>query len=411
MKRFLIALLVVFIFIGCGGGSDTKEAVSSDILKIYKSGSAYEDVLIDCVASSNIYKQCSLNTLPTIGLETPNPTKEDILKRTIVSHQWMGNNFAVMLDYLPDDIKRLFRAVTAVVISYDIIPSFYDSSTGAIYLDARYFWFTPQEASDILDKEDYRSSYGSSLQFIPAWRYVKNNSYAIKYYPIDSNITRTPEDIKLALARLLYHELAHANDFAYNVDKAEKTIPIGDALRAVLDSSPSALLESKYPLKSQTLKDLAKVLYQGVTSNSYLDSLSASDVGAKFESDGGDDLYSFNNRFEDFAMLFEESMMRYNFDTKRDVAFVKKDAPTYTVGWGQRNRVAAPSVKNRAKFVTSILLPEIDWDDFFANRVGVSEKLKNVGWVDSINLDGSSKLFKIIKDDNSYKRDFLTPEY
>jgi hypothetical protein len=407
--KSLIALVVGLIFfVGCGGGSSSniEPTVDSNQLKIYKSGSPYADTIIDCVSPSSIFKECSLNRLPIISMETPNPTKEDILKRTIVSHKWMGDNFAVMLDYLPDDIKKLFGAVTAVVISYDVRPAFYNSATGAIYLDPRYLWFTPKEASDILKKEDFRSDFGKSLQFLPAWRYVKDGKLAIKYYSLDSNVTRTPDDIKLALARLLYHELAHANDYAYNAKNANKTLP----LVKVLTPSLSNELKDKYPLQSQTLKDLAKVLYQGEPSTSYLDSLSASDVGDKFKDDGGTDLYNFYNR-EDVAMLFEESMMRYNFDTKRDVAFVKKDAPTYTVGWGERNRVSAPSVKDRAKFVTSALLPEIDWDDFFANRVGNPEELRRVGWRDSINIKSSKRFKSVDSVDYDYRGDFLSPEY
>ncbi len=64
-----------------------------------------------------------------------------------------------MLDYLPSDIKKAFWSVTAIVISRDIIPSYYDSATGAIYLDPRYFWLTPSEAETIIPSNDYRDEY------------------------------------------------------------------------------------------------------------------------------------------------------------------------------------------------------------------------------------------------------------
>jgi hypothetical protein len=410
---------VVLLFTGCQF-VDTKsdygdyhvESVLSNILKIYKSGSNYESVLIDCVSKSTYYQNCSLNKLPLLGMEITNPTKEDILKRVVVSDNWMGDNFATMLDYLPDDMKKLFGAVTAIVISRDIIPSYYDSYTGAIYIDPRYLWFTPIEAETIIPNSDFRDEYGKSLQFISAWRYVKDNSDAIKYYSLDSGVSRTPEDVKLALSRLLYHELAHAKDFASNLDRVDRDKPIGDAFEEYNDSSLSAKMDETYPLKDEDLKSLAKILYMGSSSNSYFDSLSPSDVGLKFEKDGANDLYGFNNRFEDFAMLFEETMMRYHYGIERDVAFVGKDS-SYTIGWGERNRVADESVKERAKFVAKSLVPdEVDWDMFFQSDVGESQKLRNVGWFESIDNGDITKRLKVISTDGeSVIMDFVSPEY
>ncbi len=120
-----------------------------------------------------------------------------------------------LLDILDDDIKQLLGAVTAIVIDEDIIPSKYKSSTGAIYLDPRGLWLTSKEAETIIDKDDYRSSYGNELKFKRYWRYIKNGSeYAYpntdwKYK--EHNTTRTIDDIKYGFVRLLYHELAHAN--------------------------------------------------------------------------------------------------------------------------------------------------------------------------------------------------------
>ena len=42
---------------------------------------------------------------------------------------------------------------------------------------------------------------------------MKDNDYAYFYYPSRYRITRTLEDSKYSFAALLYHELAHANDF------------------------------------------------------------------------------------------------------------------------------------------------------------------------------------------------------
>ena len=113
------------------------------------------------------------------------PTVDDIMKKVIVSHDWMGSQFEKFLqDYDEfDDFKNLLRAVTAVVISYDIRPSFYNPTTGAIYLDPDDLWETPAQRDTINSAPDYRSGFGSELQFEMPWRYVKDNDYAYFYYP------------------------------------------------------------------------------------------------------------------------------------------------------------------------------------------------------------------------------------
>ncbi len=428
MKKFIgifIATIFIFLVNGCKRDKDDyqipAETPSKNILKVYNPDSQYAEELTKCVSNNYTSRGCSLEELPLIRMQSSSkkayktlsqtPTKEEIMDRVVVSDKWMGDNFSKILDQLPDDIKELLGAVTAIVISKDIIPSYYSSETGAIYIDPRYLWLSPQEANTILKKSDFRDGYGKSLSFIPTWRYVKDNKYAMKYYSLDSGVTRTLEDIKLPLARVLYHELAHANDFAANIDKADKTKSIGAALEEFIDQSPSALLNQKYSLKSSTLKSLAGILYRGEPSTSTLDSLSSEDVGKEFEPDGASDLYGFNNRFEDFAMLFEETMMQKNFDIQRDVAFLKKDS-SYTVGWGERGRIASENVKERAKFVAKALLPGVDWESFFDDEVGEVKKLKNVGWFESIDLN-SSEAQKRLKSlsNGEIIMDFMSPEY
>ena len=125
----------------------------------------------------------------------------------------MGERFSQMLDVLPDDIKVLLGAVTAIVIDDDIIPSYYWGLTGAIYIDPRYLWLSPDEANSITQQEDFRSSFSSELIFIEASRYVLNGEYASNDIALDSGQSRTIAGITYRFAGLLYHELAHANDY------------------------------------------------------------------------------------------------------------------------------------------------------------------------------------------------------
>ena len=115
------------------------------------------------------------------------------------------------------DIKNLLRATTAIVISYDVRPSFYWAATGAIYLDAENFWLTPQERDTINEAPDFRADFGSDLQFVMPWRYVKDNAYASHNYSNSARVTRTPAEALYRLTSLMYHELAHANDFSIMV--------------------------------------------------------------------------------------------------------------------------------------------------------------------------------------------------
>ncbi len=183
----------------------------------------------------------------------------------------MGDRFSELLDVLDDDIKQLLGAVTAIVIDEDINPSNYWSLTGAIYLDPRGLWLTPEEAETIIDKDDYRSNYGSELRFYDDWRYIKDGSqyayYNTDYLYKEHNSTRTIDDIKYGFARLLYHELAHANDYIplSSIDELNSSESIGSI---TWDNYNGGRLISKKlydisPLKSQELINIGQVLYHG----------------------------------------------------------------------------------------------------------------------------------------------------
>ncbi len=383
MKLFkYLILLVAFIFLGCGGSGKsggeimpglTTSSFANDF--VYDANSPYKNVIKECIAIKYVHQSCSLNKLPLLMQENQVITKDMISKRLLVSHKWMGDRFLDMLDLLKDDIKKLLGSVTAIVIDDDINPSFYWNLTGAIYIDPRYLWLTPSEAKTISRKDDYRSGYGIDLNFLPAWRYVKDGAYAYKIYSLDSNVTRSESDILYRLASLLYHELAHANDF-FNpsmLTYINSNDSIYYASEDLANQRVSTKLYEQYPLTSNELKELAKVLYGGKTPTSSQKNLTPADVGNIFEGEGATDLYGFYNQYEDLAMLFEESMMRYHYNIQRDVAFVSTDSD-YIIGWGKRGRVGDSDVKYRAKFVAKSFLPdEANLDSFFDNlQVGTN---------------------------------------
>ncbi len=324
-------------------------------------------------------ESCKLNQLPLLAQEKKISTKDLIMNRLVVSQKWMGDRFSELLDILDDDIKQLLGAVTAIVIDEDINPSFYWSKTGAIYLDPRGLWLTPEEAETIIDKDDYRDSYGNELKFEDYFRYIKNNSeYA--YYNTDwkykeHNTTRTIDDIKYRFAKLLYHELAHANDYIPPdlIDELNnsQTIYFITSANYKNDKILSKRLYKDSPLKSQELINIGKVLYHGYKATEEQKNMSAEDIGVLFEDDLANKMYSYSTKFEDLANLFEATMMKYHYGFELDVGFIVKptsDNPTYKdyiLGWGARNRIAKSDISDRALFVVNSILPtETDWDEF-----------------------------------------------
>ncbi|MGL5359059.1 MAG: hypothetical protein ACRDBI_04975, partial [Shewanella sp.] len=62
----------------------------------YRPNSPYAAVLADCVYSNQLTNACSIKQLPLIGQE-PTADLDSILDRLLVSHDWMGDNFANFL--------------------------------------------------------------------------------------------------------------------------------------------------------------------------------------------------------------------------------------------------------------------------------------------------------------------------
>lgn len=373
---------------------------------VYDSSSPYKDVLKSCISATQENQSCKLSKLPFLAQESSVPTKEMIMQRVVVSHEWMGVRFAQMLDILDDDIKILLGAVTAIVIDDDIIPSFYWGLTGAMYIDARYLWLSVAEANTITKKQDYRADFGNELSFLEATRFLKNGEYASNYIPIDSNQTRTISDIKYNLASLLYHELAHANDFLPNSMRSGINInsSVVETLNSLTNYRVTQKLYESYPLQSTQLKSMGRVLYQGDTPTQLQKYTTAKEMGIYFESDSASDMYAYSNGYEDTATLFQMSMMKYHYGIEQDIGFLVSPTKTtnlscsdYIVGWGERNTIAKPDVKQRAIFVAQNILPNSNWSTIFDSTLGNSQLLKSdIDWCSAMQIDGSSKKAKII---------------
>lgn len=429
-------LSIVTLLAGCGGGGGsgstnfgdniskpvTNVSIQEGVLRPAVTNSLYNSDIVNCVkiVNDNPVTSCKLSVLPFIGQKTSVPTKADILAQTVVSHPWMTTRFSQVLDQMPNDVFLLFRGVTAVVIAADIRPSHYRSDTGAIYLDPADLWLNLEERTTIAKEEDFRSGFANGLAFRSLWRYVQGNNYAYDYYDLNGAVSsRAIGDIVRPIARLLFHELAHANDFMPPALMAQVNpqVTASVAIGNLQNSFASTSLKLQSPLNSQMQFDLARVMYYGTKASDDQKKLSAEQVGLDFSIDGASDSYNYSSQYEDVAMLFEEVMMKYHFNIDRELAFT--DAPPatgatcahYVVRWGVRNRIGNPLVKARAQLIVNKILGVSDTSSYFAALPTSRSMTNGVDWCKNLsatfaNLNGVSQK---TSDQPVPERDLLPP--
>lgn len=399
-------LVLALLLSACGGGSGGGASVSSfsqpageDLSDIsaYVSNTNYAQVLADCVRVESVTESCSLDDLPLLGQEHSSPSIDQIMARLVVSHDWMGERFRAYLQQLSPEtfshVSQLLTSVTAIVIDDDIRPSYYTTLTAAIYLDPAELWLTNAEKDTINRQQDYRADFDNLLNVRTLWRYVIANNYAYSYYSLNGSAERSLSEIILPFSELLFHELAHAKDFipldiALTTSTAIKPAQLASSHRA---SRSSTQLQSLSPLNDSVLFDLADVMYRGEAASISLQLLSADEVGDLFEVEGANDHYAYSTAAEDFAMLFEEAMMKYHFDADRDVAFSvapadETNCQDYLIGWGVRHRLGDVNVKTRAAWTVSELLPTGSFSLFFQDFPLPIAMVQGVNWCDNLLL-------------------------
>ncbi len=371
----------------CGGGGGTAAktvtapaapapapVTPSDYLNAYDISSPYAAIIEACVLAETRSDACYLKDLPLIGRNKMTISRTDVAERLVISHDWMGSRFMELLDQMPDDIVQMFGAVSAVVIAYDIRPSFYWRLTNAIYLDPADLWLTNEEKSTIAQDPDYRSGYGSALQFISTWDYMDGRYLAWDYYPLDGTDERLLADIIAPNAQLILHELSHANDVFppalwSSIDHSKKP---DLAAQDVVNDWASTKLAASLPLQSDLLYQVGDVLFHGEDASQQILDLTAYDLGIEFSQDGANDDYNYASIREDVAMLFEEALMWHLFSMDRVVAYL--DRPTvenpvcddYLTGWGQRSRISESMLSPRVKMVIEHILPDANVDEIMA---------------------------------------------
>lgn len=373
IKTLILSISLIFI-VGCDSNNidnktSTKETQSSNNYKnthAYLPHSPYANAIEKCALIEEKKDSCTLSQLPLLGQISYSITKNMILERLLVSHQWMGDRFAEMLDrYSQKMIQQLFRATTAIVIDDDIIPAYYWAVTGAIYLDPHFLWISQNEKETITKKDDYRSDFGNTLLFLEGTVYRKDGN---SLYTQD-NISRSLYDVELSLAGLLYHELTHANDFIppHLLSQLDNEKSVLNNIIAIENQRISKLLYAYSPIESETLKALGQVLYHGKTASAVQKQLTGVEVGNLFNDDVSDAMYAYSTPYEDTAMLMQSAMMKYFYNVDSFQIFLNADA--YNKGeskleWGVRNPFLKLSVRERAVFVANYILPISNgWSD------------------------------------------------
>lgn len=345
----------------------------------YHAMSPYAAALARCVYDPALFfnggatNLCTLGTLPLLAQETAGavPTVAQVMNRVLVSHDWMGARFEAFLNAQPtDDLRRLLGSVNAIVLGAHVRPSFYWSATGAIYLDADNLWLTPAERDVVSEVPDFRSGFDRELNYTGLWRYVVANQPALLFFNPAARVSRDLGYLDYELGSLLYHELAHANDFFPSAVRtmAATNVPVFQASPTQL---PSDRLALNLPLSSQQMFGLAQVKFFGVTATDAQKAYTPRQVGDFFRVDRATDEYNYSippgsgaASREDVAMLFEEFMMSLRHGARRDVGMTTKFRPGMTgsdliVAWGQRGRIADSTIKPRIVQVLGEIAPWI----------------------------------------------------
>ncbi|NVJ62449.1 MAG: hypothetical protein HWE27_18820 [Gammaproteobacteria bacterium] len=351
----------------------------------YRSNSPYASGLRQCVYSNSNANYCDLGTLPYVGNINPMPTIDDIMNRVVVSHDWMGARFQQFLENIDvnGDIRQMLAGTTAVVIAYDVRPSFYWVGTGAIYISPSYFWVTPEERDTVDTTADFRSNFDAELNFRDPWRIVKDNEYATQAYPIELRETRTLVDNQYSVLRVLYHELAHANDFYppaawLSFSTNDLTFSYWNDNGAVSDG-----LNTGFALTSSEMYGLAGVMFFGDTASTQEQAYTPVQVSDFFFPDDATNTYAYSNAREDFAMLTEEYMMGYRHQVRYDQGITGL-APDYVIATAERGRVADADILPRAEFVISAILPSINTTEASATLPSPLTLDSGVNWIDSL---------------------------
>lgn len=331
----------------------------------YEKDHSFVSSIEKCPYSIKASDLCSLEELPFIAQLSDDWGIEEIGQRVVVTKDWMGQRFLELLKELKDDkdLMKMFGAVTGIVISSKLSSSFYYSGNGFIYLEPDYLYLNKEELKSIQGPLDPRSGRASKLSFRKTWFYFKNNKMI-------TNNTYDKEIKKYSLLRLLYHELAHANDFfpfysLSDVNIDEKNLLNFSYNYKFIDSSHKTSSFEK--LDSILLKRVENYINSGdVEYQIFVESLSVEDIASSFKDGSASDTYNYYNRYENFAMKLEELLMLKNHSIYRYIMFsdveknIDKSFSEFTFYWSQRGRILKDDILEDSLNLYQSIFPDAD---------------------------------------------------
>lgn len=412
MKNLIFCLIVTSTLLSCsknGGGSipgDHGEASAAlnktffeEVGEVYPYRPLAENAqkIKDCIYADTNEKSCPISKLPLIGISSGEVTVDKILDRTVISHDFLGETFKQVLLRMPTETLQLFGAVSAVVISDKINPSFYLHTSGAIYLSGRYFWRNYDEWEIVSKVSDSREGSGMPLQFIFDADYIRSGK---SIYEREDRNTQSYNEIAIKTSRLLFHELTHANDFfSPSYYKSEELDTSKTYSKDTLERwDAKKMLSHQMPEKvtSTMLTRIGQILYQGEKATTTDSQTTAEEVLTEFLLDTASDNYAYSTDQEDLAMCAEESLMLAYFDAPRFLILLKLPKPYFTppenyvyqIAGGQKSRVLENRIKEKAFFAIENILNNSSASNVKSRLDHYYTKMIPVGtsWEDLYNL-------------------------
>ena len=359
--------------------------IDNEQVHVYRPVSNYSTVLKDCIVPED--DPCTLETLPYIGQEHPNPTVANIMDRVLVTHDWMGQRFEKVLLAMPQESLKLFVPVTAVLIGSNVRPSNYWSRYGRIQLDPKGLWLSNSEKLTISQAPDGRDEFGKEMKYDTAWRMIKDGDYAWGSSRLTGDNERSLRDILLLMSQLLFHELAHAND-AIQKEIFPSLLATDTPGSASNKNTANAVSVGLYDdslglsMQNSWLYAVARTRYKDDNLPEFAANFTATDAGSIMETEGKQTLYGYYTTYEDVATLFAHAMMRRYYGLESQLAFFDKPADEksascddYIIAWGSTNRAAAELVKMRSKWVMEQILGSSAEVDTFYDTIGTEGRL------------------------------------
>ncbi|MEE9335464.1 MAG: hypothetical protein V3U65_15345 [Granulosicoccaceae bacterium] len=401
--------------------------IDNEQVHVYRPGGKYAAVLKQCIVPEE--DPCTLQALPYIGQEHPDPTIANIMGRVMVTHDWMGQRFEQVLIAMPQESLKLFVPVTAVLIGSNVRPSNYWSKYGRIQLDPKGLWLSNSEKLTISQAPDSREQNGKEMKYDSSWRMIKDGDYAWGSSGLTGDNERTLRDILLPMSQLFFHELAHANDAIQKEifpSLLATDTPVSATSKNEENAVSTGLFDESLGLSVQNswLYAIARTRTDDDKLPDFTVDFTAVDAGAIMETEGKQTLYGYYTIYEDVATLFAHAMMRRHYGLESQVAYYDKPADEanatcddYIIGWGSTNRAAADLVKVRSKWVMEqIMGSSAEIDDFY-QTVGTEGRLPvGVAYCRSLEIQMASDLrsgesMPSMKELQDYERSLFGPHH